>query len=59
MILNGLFDPLWLNADVTLRGGGTTVLQQPLDQCNIEAVGRVYLRCVPFAEAVGTDTLVP
>jgi len=31
MVLNGLFDPLWLDADVTLRGGGTAVLQKSLD----------------------------
>ena len=58
MILNRLFDPLWLDADVTLRGGGTAVLQEPLHQGNIVAVGLVDLRCVPFAKTVGADALV-
>jgi hypothetical protein len=45
MILNGLFDPLWFNADVTLRGGGTAVLQKPLNK------GRRHSRrpCIPFS----------
>ena len=38
MILNRLFDPLWLDADVTLRGGGTAVLQEPLDKGDVIAV---------------------
>ena len=38
MVLNGLFDPLWLDADVTLCGGGTAVLQEPLDKGNVIAV---------------------
>ena len=59
MILNCLLYSLRLNADVPLRGGGGTVLQKPLHQGNIEAVGLVYLRCIPLAETVGTDTLVP
>lgn len=59
MVLNRLFDPLWFNADVTLRGGGTAVLQQPLHQRNIESVGLIYLRSIPLAKTMGTDTLVP
>ena len=31
MTLNRLFNPLWLNADVTLCGGGTAVLKKALD----------------------------
>ena len=58
MILNGLFDPLWLNADVTLRGGGTAVLQKPLNKGDVIAIGLVDLRCVPFAKTVGADALV-
>jgi hypothetical protein len=30
MILYRLFNSLWLNAYVSLRGAGTAVLQQPL-----------------------------
>ena len=59
MILNCLLDPLRFNADVPLRGGGGTVLQKPLHQGNIEAVGLVYLRGIPLAETVGADALVP
>ena len=58
MILNRLFDPLWLDADVTLRGGGTAVLQEPLDKGDVIAVGLVDLRCVPFAKTVSADALV-
>ena len=39
MILYCLFNPLWLYADVPLRGTGTAMLQQPLHQGNIEAIG--------------------
>ena len=58
MILNRLFDPLWLDADVTLRGGGTAVLQKPLHQGDVIAIGLVDLRCVPFAKTVGTNAIV-
>ena len=57
MILNRLFDSLWLDADVTLCGGGTAVLQKPLHQGDVIAVGLVDLRCVPFAKTVGADSL--
>jgi len=30
----GILYSLWFNADVTLRGGGTAVLQKPLHQGN-------------------------
>ena len=59
MILNCLLNSLRLNADIPLGGGSGTMLQKPLHQRNIEAVGLVYLRCIPLAETVGTDTLVP
>ena len=59
MILNCLLNFLRFNADVPLRGGGTAVLKEPLHQCYVKAVGVVNLCCVPLAEAVGTDTLVP
>ena len=58
MVLNRLFDPLWLNADVTLGSGSGTVLQQPLHQRNVETVIVVDFRCVPLAEAVGADALI-
>ena len=57
MSFNRLFDPLRLDADIPLRDGGGTVLQQPLDKGNVEAVVPVNLRRVPFAEAVGADAL--
>ena len=59
MILNGLFDALWLNADVPLRGGCAAVLQQSLHKGNIVAVIFVNLRSVPLAEAVGADIRKP
>ena len=59
MILNCLLNFLRLNADITLRGGCGTVLKEPLHQRYVKAVCVVDFRCVPFAEAVGTDTLVP
>ena len=57
MILNSLFDPLWLDADVTLCGGGTAVLQKPLDKGDVIAICLVDFRCIPFAKTVGTDKL--
>ena len=59
MILNCLLNFLWLNADVPLRGGCGTVLKEPLHQRYVKAVCVVDFCCVPFAETVGTDTLVP
>ena len=58
MILNRLFDPLWLDSNVTLRGGGTAVLQKPLHKGDVIAVGLIDLGCVPFAKTVGADALV-
>ncbi|MCI6850880.1 MAG: hypothetical protein MR883_05105 [Clostridiales bacterium] len=54
-----LLNFLWLNADISLGGGGTAVLKEPLHQCYVKAVCILDFRCVPLAEAVGTDTLVP
>ena len=59
MILSCLLNLLRLNADVSLRGGCRTVLKEPLHQRYVYAVCVVDFRCVPLAEAVGTDTLVP
>ena len=56
MILNCLLNSLWLNADISLCGGGGTMLQQPLYQGNIESIGIEDLCCVPLAKAVGADS---
>jgi hypothetical protein len=58
MSLNGLLDPLWFNADVTLRCGGAGVLQEPLNKDNVISVGFINLRGVPLPEAVGADSIV-
>ena len=55
MILNGLFDPLRLNANVPLRSGGAAVLQQPLNQDDVIAIGLVDLCGIPFTETVSAD----
>jgi len=52
VILNGLFDSLGFDADVTLRGGGRAVLQKPLNQSNVITVVFINLRGIPLAEAV-------
>ena len=57
MILYCLFDLLRFNANVSLCGTCTAMLKKPLHKCYIVAIGIVDLRCVPFAEAVGADTL--
>lgn len=57
MILYRLFDSLWLYANIPLRGAGTAMLQKPLHQGNIEAIGIVDLCCIPLAKAVGADSL--
>ena len=59
MILNCLLNSLRLNADVSLRGGCGTVLKEPLHQRYVKTVCVVDFCCVPLAETVGTDTLVP
>ena len=38
MVLNRRFDFLWRDADVTLCGGGTAVLQESLDKSDVIAV---------------------
>ena len=53
------FDPLRLDADVSLGGGGGTVLQKPLDKGNVVAVSFVDFRSIPLAETVGADALKP
>lgn len=35
MILYRLFDALWFNADVSLRGGSAAMLKEPLHQCDV------------------------
>ena len=58
MVLNCLLNSLGFNADVPLGGGCAAVLQKPLHKGNVEPVIVVDFRCVPLAEAVGTDALV-
>ena len=58
MILYRLFDSLWLNADVTLCGGGTAVLQELLDKGNVISAVLVNLCGIPLSEAMGADTLI-
>lgn len=55
MVLNRLFYPLWLDTDITLRGRGGAVLQQPLYQRYVIAVIFVNLRGIVFTETVGAD----
>lgn len=55
VILDCGFDLLRLDADVSLRGRGGTVLQQSLNQRNVVIVFVVDLCRIPFAETVGAD----
>ena len=57
MPLNGCFNPLRLDADVTLSDGGGAVLQESLNKSDVIAVFLVDLGGIPFAEAVGADAL--
>ena len=57
MSLNSCFNPLRLNADVTLGDGGGAVLQESLDKSNVVAVSLVDFRSIPFAETVCADAL--
>ena len=57
MPFNRFFDPLRLNADVSLGRSGGAVLQEPLDKGNIKPIRLVNLGGVPLAEAVGADAL--
>lgn len=52
-----LLYPLWLDADVALRGACGTVLQEPLYKGNVIAIVLVDFCCVPLAEAVGADAV--
>lgn len=58
MILNGSLNTLWFNTDIALCGGGAAMLQEPLNKGNVIATVLVDLCGIPFAEAVGTDTLI-
>ena len=58
MILNGLLNPLWFKSNITLCGGGTAVLQQPLNEDNVVAVVLVDLCGVPLTKTVGADAFV-
>ena len=57
MSLNGGFDSLGFDADVSLSNGGGTVLQEPLDKGDVIPAGFVNLCGVPLAETVGADAL--
>ena len=57
MSFDGGFDSLGFDADVSLSNGGGTVLQEPLDKCNVVPAGFVNLSGVPLAETVGADAL--
>ena len=58
MIQNRRFDFLRLNSNIPLRNCGRTVLQKPLHQSNVITIRFVNLRCVPFAEAVRSDSFI-
>ena len=58
MILNCLFNFLWLNTDIPLGGGCAAVLQQSLHQRNVKSICIINLSCVPLAETVSADTLI-
>ena len=57
MSFNSLFNSLWLDADVTLCGGGAGVLQQPLYKGNVISAVLVNLSGIPLSEAVSADAL--
>ena len=56
MSLNGGFNSLRLNSNVTLRDGGGAVLQKPLNKGNVVSVGLVDFRSIPLAKTVCADT---
>ena len=58
MTFNCLLNSLRLNANITLRYGSRTVLQEPLNKSNVIAIVLVNLCRVPFAEAVGAYALI-
>ena len=55
MILYSLFNPLWLNAYIPLRGAGTAMLQQPLHKGNIESI-TVDVFLLDGKAKIGTQT---
>ena len=57
MILNGFFDPLRLNANVSLSNRGGTVLEKSLDKGDVITVVLVDFRSIPLAETVSADAL--
>ena len=57
MTFDGSFDPLRLNADVTLSNGGGAVSQKALSKRDVIPSGFVNLRGAPLAETVCTDAL--
>ena len=57
MSLDGCFNSLRLNANVSLGDGGRAVLEKPLDKGDVIAVGLVDFRSIPLSEAVGADAL--
>ena len=59
MSFDSFFNSLWLDADVTLGGGGAGVLQQPLYQGNVISAVLVNLGGIPLPEAVSADALEP
>ena len=58
MTLYRLLYPLRLNADVSLRHGDGTVLQEPPDKGNVIAVLDIYICGVKLAEAMCADALI-
>lgn len=58
MVLNRLFYSLRLHSDIPLGYCGGAVLQEPLDEGYVAAVGLVYLRSVPLAEAMRAYTVI-
>ena len=58
MVLNGLFNALWFNANVPLGRCSAAVLQQSLNQDDVVTVGLVDLGSVPLAETVGADAVI-
>ena len=58
MPLNSSLDFLLLDADISLRHGGGTVLQELLYQSNVVMAVLVNLRGIELPEAVGADACV-
>ena len=58
VVLYRLLYSLWLDSDIPLSYCGGAVLQKPLNEGYVAAVGLVYLRGVPLAEAVRAYTVI-